>query len=79
MDDINFQNGYKAECVYNSLTGGYVVRLYRYGRSATSVPIENPDTYEIVAQSLMNGFICGRVSMKDELDQAVRKALNECS
>lgn len=77
MDDINFENGYKAECVYNEARGNYAVRIYLHGIMVTAMPLEDPSDYEKVAKALMTGHINGMYAGKKAVITRLKDVLGE--
>lgn len=77
MDDINFLNGFKAECVHNGLNNDYTVRVYYRGLMVTGRPLKQPSDYEEVAKALVTGYINGMYEGKKDIINKVKEALRE--
>ena len=77
MDDVNFENGFKAECVHNGLNNDYTVRIYYRGLMVTAKPLKQLSDYEEVAKALVTGYINGMYAGKKEIVNKIRTALHD--
>ena len=77
MDDINFENGFKAECVHNDMNDSYIVRIYFRGLMVTAMPLKEPSDYEEVAKALVTGYVNGMYAGKKDVINKVKNVLSE--
>ncbi len=77
MDDINFENGFKAECVHNEMRTDYIVRIYFRGLMVTAMPLKEPSDYEEVAKALVTGYVNGMYAGKKDVINKVKNVLSE--
>ena len=77
MEDIDFENGFKAECIHNKISNHYIVRIYYRGLLVTGKPLKQLSDYEEVANALMTGYINGMYDGKKDITNKVKEALRE--
>ena len=77
MDDIDFENGFKAECIRNKISNNYIVRIYYRGLLVTGKPLKQPSDYEEVAKALVTGYINGMYDGRKDIVNKVKEALRE--